>query len=96
MTPACGYTLDYTYQLLDTATATLSSLPSWVTESSKTFTVGLSNDPSTVGSYKVRVTGTVPTAYQSPAFSESLDIDLTVNNDCETDVVTPDSTQADI
>ena len=84
-TPACGYTLDYTYQI-KAAGPTYSALPAGlITESSKTFTVS-STDPTDVGSYDISVIGAVPSGY--PAYQDELIISLTVSNGCQSDQIT--------
>lgn len=77
--PACAYTLDYTFYILDTATGTYSALPTFITEASKTFTVD-SSDPLDVALYSVVVRGSVPPGF--PASFGELIIQLDVANGC--------------
>ena len=83
-TPACLYTLDYTYQIKDSG-GVYSALPVFVAELTKQFTV-VSSDPLIVASYHVSITGAVPATY--PAFSSELLIKLDMNNGCLADDVT--------
>ena len=84
-TPDCQYALDYTFQIKDSS-GTYTTLPGFITESSKTFTV-MSNDPADAGDYQVAVIAAVPTGY--PAFQDELIVNLTVKTGCENDEVTP-------
>ena len=85
-TPSCGYTLDYTFWIYDSASATYSALPSFITEAAKTFTV-LSSSSGDVGSYKITVRGQVPAGY--PAYQDELFVNLVVDNACDQDTFTP-------
>lgn len=94
----CPYTLDYSYSLKNTITGTTVAIPgpTMLTQSNsdKTFTV-YSTDTSDVGTYELTITGTTPSGTMSPSFSQDLIIDLTVDNNCANDVVTPLSTIPD-
>ena len=61
-TPACGYTLDYTFWIKDSSTGVYSALPSFISHSDKTFTVA-STSPSDVTNYQVVVRGSAPSGY---------------------------------
>ena len=49
-TPACAYSLVYTFWVFDSGTGNYSSLPSFISESAKTFTV-VSTNPANVALY---------------------------------------------
>ena len=78
-TPACAYTLDYTFWVYDSLTGTYSALPSFITQSAKIFTV-VSTSTTDVATYQVIARGSVPTGY--PSFSNELTTSLSVTNGC--------------
>ena len=84
-TPACAYSLVYTFWVLDSGTGIYSSLPSFISESAKTFTV-VSTNPANVAVYQVVVRGSVPDGH--PVFEDELSISLNVANGCLVDQVT--------
>ena len=88
-TPACAYSLDYTFWVKDISTGAYSSLPSFITESTKTFTVESTN-LSDVALYQVIARGSVPSGY--PAYQDELIISLDVANGCLVDEVTTTGT----
>ena len=67
--PICGYALDYTFRLINQSTGVATALPAWITRSGFNFDV-YNTDPSTVGAWIIEVTGSVPTAYMNPVYSE--------------------------
>ena len=87
--PACEYALDYTFWVRDSTTGVYSTLPSFVTELDKTFTV-VSTDPSGANIYQVVARANVPSGY--PVFEEELIINLAVSNACLSDEVTATAT----
>ena len=80
-TPACAYSLVYTYWVKDSNGA-YSALPSFISQSGKTFTV-VSTDPNVVAVYQVVVRGSVPGGF--PVFQDELTINLNVANGCLSD-----------
>ena len=87
-TPACAYSLVYTFWVKD-STGVYSALPSFISQSNKTFTV-LSTSPSNVALYQVVARGSVPSGY--PSFQDELIISLDVANGCLNDQVTATGT----
>ena len=80
-TPACGYTLDYTFWEFDSVTSTYSALPAWISETAAIFTVQ-TNDPSFEDFHKIVVRGSVPVGY--PVFQDELIVDVDIIDSCET------------
>ena len=89
MTPLCGYTLDYRIQIKDLDTGVYTPLPSWLANVANLDFSVYSDDPSTVAVYHISIIGSVPSPFMDPTYEEELLIRLTVNNDCQTDKVTP-------
>ena len=84
-TPACDYTLEYTFWIKDTSSGAYLALPSFIGQLDKTFTV-VSKNPSNVANYQVVVRGSVPSGY--PTYHDELIISLVVANGCINDQVT--------
>ena len=82
-TPACDYTLDYTFWVKNGAVYT--ALPSFIAAETKTFTV-VSKNPKDVANYQLVVRGSAPTG--KPQFKDELFIYLNVTNGCLLDKVT--------
>ena len=80
--PACDYTLDYTYWVIDSTHVVYSALPTFISELDKTFTV-VSTSSSDVALYEIVVRGSVPSGY--PVFKDELIINLNVANGCQVD-----------
>ena len=87
-TPACAFSLVYTFWVKD-STGVYSALPSFISQSNKTFTV-LSTSPSNVALYQVVARGSAPSGY--PSFQDELIISLDVTNGCLNDQVTATGT----
>ena len=66
-TPACDYTLDYTFFVKIGTVYT--ALPSFIVVDTKTFTV-VSKDSKDIGNYELVVRGNVPTG--KPQFTDEL------------------------
>ena len=81
-TPACSYSLVYTFWVKNSSTGVYSILPSFISQSAKTFSV-VSTSPSSVAYYQVVVRGSVPSGY--PVFDGELTISLDVANGCLVD-----------
>ena len=92
MEPACGYTLDYQIRVKDPLTGSYSPLPSFIKYKGGFDFIVETNDPANVGNYLIAITGSVPTQFMDPVYTEDLEFNLEVNNDCQLDIVTATST----
>ena len=96
-TPNCGHALEYSFELVSHSTGPPGiALPSWIAQPGSYDFAVYNTDPAIIGDWYISVTASVPLVYMNSTFSEELQIDLTVTNDCVFDQVFPDSTLSSI
>ena len=87
MTPACGFTLNYSIKVLDPSTGVYSPLPPVIDNYGDLNFMVETSDPSYVGTYHISIIGSVPSLYMSPVYEEETIFILHINNDCQLDEI---------